>query len=214
MHDSDFKEDKEKLENRWASTLPIKGLHYTHSRDSIGVAQTVNSRVNHQKIVKLSVNDVYSDSKEDNENPDEETLAEGKRNYEYCGTDENGTSEENGGSTNQDECSSDVNEDPDCLAAVTPEAIKPGAFILVNFESQKKKVYTYVATCQTLLCQNEVQVMCLNKCGQSLSLFKLNEKDISYVQYTQIVGIIPYLNITQRGIYKFPIPLKMVYERV
>lgn len=125
-----------------------------------------------------------------------------------------GTSEENGGSTNQDECSSDVNEDPDCLAAVTPEAIKPGAFILVNFESQKKKVYTYVATCQTLLCQNEVQVMCLNKCGQSLSLFKLNEKDISYVQYTQIVGTLPYLNITQRGIYKFLIPLKMVYERV
>lgn len=55
--------------------------------------------------------------------------------------------------------------------------------------------------------------MFLNKVGNSNSLFKSNEKDTSFVEFKQIIGILPCPTITSRGMFQFPQALKLVYER-
>lgn len=79
------------------------------------------------------------------------------------------------------------------------------------------KTYQYVAVCQTDLEDDdgEVKVIYLNVTGENATLFKINESDVSCIDYNQIIGVLPIPNIKLKGnrvFYKFPSTID-VYEQ-
>lgn len=76
------------------------------------------------------------------------------------------------------------------------DAIKHGTFVLVEFgETTKKRCsnkYRYAAICLSNVEEDgDVKVMCMKGVGDSGRLFKVDDKDISYVQFDQILQVLP-----------------------
>uniref|UniRef100_A0A8D8WWA4 Uncharacterized protein n=1 Tax=Cacopsylla melanoneura TaxID=428564 RepID=A0A8D8WWA4_9HEMI len=110
-------------------------------------------------------------------------------------------------SADHPEISHPILEEPSVLR------VTRGTHVLMEFlgGARKKTKYRYVGVCQTNLeddeeCE-EVLVMSLNVVGEGGSLFKVNEKDTSYIKFDQILGILPTPKIQLKGdrvFYKFP----------
>lgn len=116
-------------------------------------------------------------------------------------------------------CSTDPEANLPILQQPCPGNIRKGIYILVKLVGgeRKKTTYQYVAVCQTDLEDDdgEVKVMYLNVAGENATLFKTNESDISYIDYNQIIGVLPSRNIKLKGnrvFYKFPSTID-VYEQ-
>uniref|UniRef100_A0A8D9F251 Uncharacterized protein n=1 Tax=Cacopsylla melanoneura TaxID=428564 RepID=A0A8D9F251_9HEMI len=183
----EIEKNKMKLDKRWADILPIKGLQSKHYFKSHSTDTIAAARTERSKIDYFKIVKCV------------------------CRVEELYSSS----SSEEDNClHTQESPSPSGISSVTRSAIKPGVFVLVNFQSEKNKTYTYVATCQTSIDdKNEVKIMCLNKVGNSNSLFKSNEKDVSFIELKQIIGILPCPTITLRGMFQFPQALKLVYER-
>lgn len=93
--------------------------------------------------------------------------------------------------------------------------IKTGTHILITLTGQNTKKfttsrhYTYAAICQSNLEDNDVKVLFFKSCASTSEnqLFKLNESDVSYINFEQIISILPTPNIVLQGnrvYYKFP----------
>lgn len=99
-----------------------------------------------------------------------------------------------------------------------PENIRKGVYVLVKLiGGQRKKTYPYVAVCQTDLEDDdgEVKVMYLNVTGENATLFKINESVVTYIDYNQIIGVLPIPKIKLKGhrvFYVFPSTID-VYEQ-
>lgn len=87
--------------------------------------------------------------------------------------------------------------------------IKSGTFVLVEFVSgaRKKTKFRYVGVCQSSVHEDgEIIVMFLNISAEDNTLFKLNENDVAYVQFEQIISILPEPTLKMKGdriFYKF-----------
>jgi hypothetical protein len=80
------------------------------------------------------------------------------------------------------------------------ENIKNGTFVVVEFYTARKVSikYKYAAICLSdIEDDGEVKVMCMRVMKDSGRLFKVDEKDVSYVDFTQIVSVLPQPNIKQ-----------------
>lgn len=105
------------------------------------------------------------------------------------------------------------------LQEVVPSDIKQGVYILTEFLGgmRKKTKYRYVGVCQTDLDKDdgEVKVLFLKVCGEAGSLFRVDENDISYVEFEKILGILPPPSLVIKGdrvYYKFTSSID-VYEK-
>nr|CAD7589695.1 unnamed protein product [Timema genevievae] len=100
------------------------------------------------------------------------------------------------------------------IKAPTVADITAGSFLLVEFTTSKSKKtdisikYRYAGIAQTSIEDDgEVKVMFLRNVGDSGNQFKTNEKDISFVTFDQILGILPtpeIKNVRNSIFYKFP----------
>lgn len=100
-------------------------------------------------------------------------------------------------------------EEDVCLQIPSVYGVKKGTFVLVEFVSgsRKRTKYRYVGLCKSELDEDgDVRIMYLKNCGEKNTLFKLNESDISDVNFDQIVAILPDPMLRMNGkraYYKF-----------
>lgn len=93
---------------------------------------------------------------------------------------------------------------------ITPDKIIKGTYLLVEYlvGKRKKMKYCYIAVAQdNLEDDGEVRVMFLKLYDDSRMLYKIDDKDIAYINYDQIKKILPGPEMVQRGnrlFYKFP----------
>lgn len=107
---------------------------------------------------------------------------------------------------------SDDASDADDPPAVIGE--KRGCFVLVEFYTEKKVRFQYVAVCQSDEDINsDVRIMCLKQISKNdRRLFRMDENDTAYVNVKQIVDFLPYPEIEMKGdrvFYKFKKPVKV-----
>lgn len=77
---------------------------------------------------------------------------------------------------------------------IHPNLVSPGTFLLVKVPTEKPNVcFRYVATCQTCVDDDdgEMLVTFLRSVRNNIRKFKLEPKDISYIDFEQIISIIP-----------------------
>ncbi|XP_046384801.1 uncharacterized protein LOC124155107 [Ischnura elegans] len=89
--------------------------------------------------------------------------------------------------------------------------IVPDTHVLVKYNTSRNS-FTYAAVCQTPVCDDgEVGVLFLTAVGNEGCLFKINEDGEKYVDFEQIVKILPNPDITCAGQdrvhYKYPYPI-------
>lgn len=108
---------------------------------------------------------------------------------------------------------------PERLEDPSPQKIKQGVYILVQYlgSAKTKTKYRYAGICQNDIDEEDgdVKVLFLNVVGEEGSLFKVNETDLSYVNFDQILKILPTPKLVRKGhrvFYKFPLSLD-VYEQ-
>lgn len=99
-----------------------------------------------------------------------------------------------------------LTEDPDDEVSMEqPDVnkIQHGTHVLVQFVGGIRKTtkYRYAAVCQGNVEEDgEVKITCLNVIsGSCAKLFKINESDTSYVDFGQILGILPNPKIKLKG---------------
>lgn len=117
------------------------------------------------------------------------------------------------------------NEDEDHLPEMSSdqqqppklEEIKHGTYVLVQFKGPRKTNYRYVAVCQSdVEDDGDVKIMCLKLSGESGNRFRVDEKDVSYVNFDQILYILPTPSLVMQGnrvTYNFNIKVD-IYEKV
>lgn len=104
------------------------------------------------------------------------------------------------------------------ITEITPDKIIKGTCILVEFVTEKKRKmkYFYITVAQDDLEEDgEVQVMFLKACDDTSSIFKLDDNDITYIEFEQIQKILPLPTVVQKGdrlFYKFLHPVE-VFEK-
>lgn len=87
-----------------------------------------------------------------------------------------------------------------CASISDPDDIIGGSFIIVNVKNKKNLSYRYVAVCSTALEDNgEVEVTFLKRAGDQHNTFKIDENDVSYVHYTDIIGVLTPPNLVIKG---------------
>lgn len=80
--------------------------------------------------------------------------------------------------------------------------VKHGTFLLVQIETKAKvkKIYKYVAVAQGEIEDAEVKVMFLKSAsGQDSNLFVMDDEDVAYISYIQILEILPEPDIKVMG---------------
>jgi hypothetical protein len=89
--------------------------------------------------------------------------------------------------------------------------ITPGTYMLVKFQTARKKSmsYRYVAIAQSSVDEEdgEIKVMCLKSVCDSAKKFKADEKDVSYIEFKQVLSILPEPDIKyirNTIFYEFP----------
>lgn len=85
--------------------------------------------------------------------------------------------------------------------------ISAGTFVLVKMKSDKSE-YRYVGVCQNRVDEEgEVKIMFMRVGDESCKTFKMDEDDVSYVQYEDIICILGSPTIKMKGVrlfYTFP----------
>ena len=90
--------------------------------------------------------------------------------------------------------------------------------VLVEFVGgdRKKIKYTFAAIIQNKIDdEGEIKIMCLKANDSKRRTYHTDEHDISYVNFDQILAILPQPKLTLRGnriFYEFIVPLDM-YEK-
>lgn len=96
-----------------------------------------------------------------------------------------------------------ASEDEVVLLEPEVSQIKQGTHVLVQFVGGNRKAtkYRYVAVCQKAVEEDgEVQVTCLKVVsGTNAKVFKVDENDTSYVDFSQIIGILPNPKLVLKG---------------
>ena len=103
------------------------------------------------------------------------------------------------------------------LKKLLPKNIKAGVHMLVKFESEsnRKLTFKYAVIAQEDINEGEVKVMSLKIVNNNPKLFRADEKDISYVDFAQIIEILPEPKFKLQGgrlYYEFPFNVN-VYEK-
>ena len=93
----------------------------------------------------------------------------------------------------------------------------PGDFVLVQLSGKRNKVYRYAAICSgdTDEDEREIQVTFLRLCDNEGTLFKVDDNDIAYVPYNQILYSLPQPELVVKGdryFYKFSKPID-IFEK-
>lgn len=187
----EIEENREMLNNRWLNVLPIDGTqskHYFKRYDceNLCVGLTFQSEHKKCKVFKMSVSAVYHTDSEDDD-------------------------DESGQSSSQDHF---------ITVKPTVAEVVPGTFLLVEFvKTSKKQIskYRYVATAQSGVEEDgEVKVMCMRTVGNTGKLFKADDKDISYLQFEQVLSVLPtprVKNVRNSIFYEFPFHVD-VFEHI
>ncbi|KAF8777467.1 hypothetical protein HNY73_014324 [Argiope bruennichi] len=77
-----------------------------------------------------------------------------------------------------------------------------GVYILVEFtgETRRKIKYTYAAIIQNKMDEDgEIQIMCLKAKDSKRKIFQVDEKDVSYVNFEQVLAILPQPRLIMKG---------------
>ncbi|GBM33673.1 hypothetical protein AVEN_203708-1 [Araneus ventricosus] len=88
--------------------------------------------------------------------------------------------------------------------------VRPGAYVLVNVfgDKRSKGHYRYVGVCHQYDAEDgELKVTYFRATDENCQLFRYMEEDISYVDFDQIISILPNPNIVIKGnrvFYRFP----------
>lgn len=96
--------------------------------------------------------------------------------------------------------------------------LQPGAYVLIKVFRDKpnKAQYRYVGVCQEYdAVDGELKVAFFRVTGENGQLFRLMEEDISYVEFDQIISILPNPQLVMKGnrvYYRFPFPID-VFEK-
>lgn len=79
--------------------------------------------------------------------------------------------------------------------------LKPGDYILVEFESNNKRriKYKYVATVEQIMSSNEVEIQCFESVDEENTEFVIIDNDISVIDFSNILGKLPFPNLRKRG---------------
>lgn len=82
----------------------------------------------------------------------------------------------------------------------TKESVKNGSFVLVEFPHENSsKRFVYVAICQSSVDSfGDVEVMCL-KSVQDSRVFKTNESDVTFINFSQILEVLPLPEMKMKG---------------
>lgn len=119
--------------------------------------------------------------------------------------------------------SSDSSEDNQASSSKPIPKIKTGVHVLVSIseKSSKKNLgetkYRYIAVCQSdVEIDGEIKVTFLKLCdNEKEQIFKLDEKDVSYINEEQILKVLPEPDLILKGnrvFYKFMKPVE-IFER-
>lgn len=96
---------------------------------------------------------------------------------------------------------SSCSEDDDHTEETMPklEDIQNGRYVLVKFDGPRKIEYRYVAVCLSDVDDGDVKIMCLKLIGDSGDKFKVDETDISYTQFSNILRVLPTPSLVMKG---------------
>lgn len=80
------------------------------------------------------------------------------------------------------------------------EHIKQGDFVLVSFVGGKRNTQTfnYICTVQGII-EDDVKVMALNSADSTKKTYIANEKDVSFVKFSEIIGLLNTPDIVPTG---------------
>lgn len=87
----------------------------------------------------------------------------------------------------------------DLVTSITD--LKPGDYILVQFESKNKIkiIYKYVATVQKLIEGTDVEIQCFEAVDEENTAYIPIENDISVIELKDIIGKLPYPELKKSG---------------
>lgn len=99
---------------------------------------------------------------------------------------------------------------------VHPSKIFLGVYVIVKVRSDKDKSFSYLGVTQSDVDEEgEIKIMFFKSVDDSGKRFKVNETDISYEPYENILEIVPKPKIVKKGkrlFYEFNVPLN-IYEK-
>lgn len=110
--------------------------------------------------------------------------------------------------------SEEDDDDPLMIPRTSRDNIKLGTYLLINLKSEQKKSgsHQFVAVCQSKIINDEFEVMFLKNCGNNKALFCANENDVSFVNLSEVVDVLPDPTIVVKGdriFHKFETPVSI-----